>query len=83
MTTLFEPVETEPDMPEWMRGQRAGDFAPLTRLVFPVPMLDPALECPVCCELIDGPECPHDWKAIAAAEQYGSPTIRIDLRERP
>lgn len=90
--TAFE--ETEPDMPEWMRGRRAEDYAPTPRLVFPAPIRDPALvgyepdymryavdpgQCPECFELIDGPECPHDWAAIAAEAQQSIPTIHLRI----
>lgn len=40
-------------------------------------LLDESL-CPLCGEVLDGPECGHDWPAIAAVEQSGTPII--DMR---
>jgi hypothetical protein len=77
--TTYEPSFTfsssEPQLPDWMRGQRLEDFAPMTCVV--VPLRDKALDdytvyllpetvCPVCLEPLDSPFCRCNWDSIAA-----------------
>lgn len=78
-TEQIEPV------PDWMCGDRSSDFTPFVHMLPAVEgdytrhLLDEHL-CPLCGEIIDGPECGHDWAAIAAVEQADKPII--DMRGR-
>jgi hypothetical protein len=92
MSMLFDHIEAYPrpklqeidEAMDWRRS--APDLMGETpRFVLqPAPdeaytrhLLDESL-CPLDGELLDGPECGHDWAAIADREQGGTPII--DMR---